>query len=69
MTPYIVPHPPHAPDIMADDLARERRMEGLFAPSTDIGVPGAISRREIVMERRSVLDSRRRRHGRLAARR
>jgi len=52
---------------MADDLARERRMEGLFAPSTDIGVPGAISRREIVMERRSVLDSRRRRHGRLAA--
>lgn len=73
MLPFIVPHPPQAPDLIADDLAQERRMEGVFQPVAECRLSIVPTQREspgeTVPERRGILESRRRRRARLEARR
>lgn len=73
MIPFIVPHPPQAPDLIADDLAQERRMEGIFQPLAECRLSIVPAQRkapgDTVPERRGILESRRRRRARLEARR
>lgn len=73
MIPFIVPHPPQTPDLMADDLTQERRMEGVFRPSAECRLSIVPAQHEstgdTAPERRGILESRRRRRARLEARR